>query len=92
MCKTEIEPLLSLVLGVEQILFLLFSCHCVPPLIADAVPPDIESLDEIHQDNIETGYSQKDTVASLVKWLVVIPVDVGRDDVSGLYKHVVQGC
>lgn len=92
MCKAEIKSLLPLILGVDQVLFLFLSCHCVPLSIADPVPPDVESLDKIHQDNIETGYSQEDAVTSLVKWLVVIPVDVGGDDVSGLHKHIVQSC
>lgn len=92
MRKAEIKSLLALILGVEQILLLLLSCHCVPLSVADTVPPDVESLDEIHQDNVETGYSKKNAVASLVKWLVVIPVDVGGDDVSRLHEHIVQSC
>lgn len=90
MRETEIQPLLSFIFCVDQILLLLLSRQCVPLSVANTVPPDVESFDQVHQDNVKTGNAQKNAVSSLVEGFVVISVDVGCDNVSRLHKHVVQ--
>lgn len=65
--------------------------HGVPLPLPNLVPPDIKHLDRIKEDNVEAVDSQQNPVASSVKRLVVVAVDVGRDDVAALHKHVVQG-
>lgn len=91
MHKSKVQTLHALIRGVEGIVLLLLLRHGIPLPLPDLVPPDIKHLDRIKENNVEAVDGQQNLVASSVQRLVVVTVDVGRDDVAALHKHVVQG-
>lgn len=89
--KSKVPALLTLILGVEDIILLLLLGKSIPSPVANLVPPDVKRLDEVKQHNVAAGNTQDNPVTSAVKRLVVVAEDVGGGNVTRLHKHVVQG-
>jgi hypothetical protein len=64
--------------------------HCSPLLVSTLVLQYIISLGEEEQENNHHVDSKQDTVATPVKWFVVLAVDVGRHDAAKLNTHWYQ--
>jgi len=92
MHKPKIEPLHTLILRADDIVLLLLLGQSIPLPLPDFVAPDIERFYKVEQHDVEATDAQQNLVAAAVQWLIVITVDVRRDDVARLYEHVVKCC
>jgi hypothetical protein len=50
----------------------------------------VKDLSSHKEDHVPNTYSNKSRVAGTVQWLVCFPIDLRRDDIRGLYGHVVK--
>lgn len=89
--ESKVQTLLTLICRVQNVVLLLFLCQSIPSSIADLVPPDIERLDDIKQDDVGRRDTKNDPVTSAVQRLVVFAENVRSSNVTSLNKHVIQG-
>ena len=92
MREPEVQPLVTLILRVLQILMLLILAHRTPLLLPRAVAPSVVQPSEDEQTKRKHIDANQCAVSTEVLRLVVLAVDVGRDDSTHLHHHVVAGC
>ena len=92
MHEPEVIPLRPFICRVANIVHLLLSCQLSPGLFSPLVPCNIVVLGSREQHDVETADGEQDLVPSDVVRPIIIAIDVGADNVSGLDEHVVQRC
>jgi hypothetical protein len=89
MSEAEVQPLVPFVLSVGKIVQTLGLCHRVPLLVPLLVAEDIVGLNEEIQNDVHASDPEQGTISSHIDGLVIVAVDVGRDNTAGLNEHVV---
>lgn len=74
--KSEIQPLVSLILGCAQILIPLCRRHRIPDGVSALVPPRIIVLDGKNQETCPCNQSQDCFVTSSIVWRIIGPVNL----------------
>ena len=92
MREPEVQPLVPLILRVLQILMLFILAHRTPLLLPCVVAPSVVQSGKDEQAQSKDIDANECAVAAEVLRLVVLAVDVGRDDSAHLHHHVVTGC
>ena len=88
--KSKVQSLHSLILGCGNVILLLLLGQGIPFRISCLVTPDVVSLNQIKQDDVEAADSQQNLVTAAVEWLVIIAINILCDDIARLDTHVVQ--
>ena len=91
MCKSKVQPLIAFIRCVIQIVQPLLLRHGIPFLLPDLILPHIIPLGKQEQRDGQEINPNQDTVAPMVKGLVIRSVDIITDDIADLHKHVVHG-
>jgi hypothetical protein len=89
--KAESKSLVSFVLGRRQIIHSLLSSHLILNGVPLLIRPDVVELSEDDNDDFPCQNAQEDLVAAVVVRLVIVAVDLRREDRPGLNSHVVEG-
>ena len=76
MSKSEVQSLVSDLLGRRQIVILLLIVHGIPLGNLGFVPPHIVALDGDNEHNIPCANADEHFVSAVVIWPVVITVDL----------------
>ena len=92
MREPEVQPLVPLILRVLQILMLLILAHRTPLLLPRMVAPSVVQPSEDEQTKSKNIDANECAVSTEVLGLVVLAVDIGRDDSAHLHHHVVARC
>lgn len=90
MSKPKVEPLHTLIRGIQHIVLLLLLGHGIPLPITDLVAPNIKGLDTVEEKDVDDANGQENLVSATIQRLVVVAVNVGGGNVARLHKHVVQ--
>jgi hypothetical protein len=90
--EAEVQPLVTLILRVLQVLMLLILAHRVPLLLPRGVAPSVVQPSKDEQTKSEDVDADQCAVSADVFGLVVFAVDVGRDHAAHLHHHVVACC
>ena len=91
MHEPEIQPLQSLIRRVQHIIVLLLRRQRIPPGLAHLVAPEVEQLDKVKQDNVETDDPQQNLVSAAIQRLIIIAIDVGGNDITWVRVSVMLG-
>jgi hypothetical protein len=89
--ESEIQPLVTLISCVLQILMLLVLAHRTPHRLSSLVAPSVVQPGEDEQQQSNNVDANEDTVSAMIKRFVVVAVDVGCDHTAHLHHHVVAG-
>jgi hypothetical protein len=92
MGEPEVQPLVTLILRVLQILMLLILAHRIPLLLPCAVAPSVIQPSEDEQTKSKDVDADERAVSAEVLGLVVLAIDVGRDHPAHLHHHIVACC
>ena len=79
-------------LGISNIIALLFLAHSRPQPLLLLIPPHIVHLRANEQHNRQDINAEQSLVTSVIQGLVVRAVDIRRDYRAGLHAHVVKRC
>ena len=92
MREPEVQPLVTLILGVLQILMLLILAHRTPLLLPRMVTPSVVQPSEDEQTKSKDVDADQCAVPADVLGLIVLAIDIGRDHSAHLHHHVVACC
>jgi hypothetical protein len=86
MNETEVQPLLSFVLGMLHIVNLLLARHLRPCRLSPLISDYIVELDKHEQSDIVAAQAQQSLVTADVVRSVILAIDIASDDVAALHK------
>jgi hypothetical protein len=89
--ESEVQPLVSLILRVLQILMLLILTHRTPDRLSSLIAPSVVKPSENEQQQSEDVDAKEHAISAVVTGLVIVAVDVGGDHTAHLHHHVVAG-
>lgn len=64
--ESEIQPLHTLILRTDNVIFLFLFSHRIPLPVANLVTPDIERLDKVEEHDVKAADAQENLVATAV--------------------------
>jgi hypothetical protein len=89
--ESEVQPLVTLISRVLQILMLLVLAHRTPHRLSSLVAPSVVQPSKDEQQQSNNVDANEHAVSAVVKRFVVVAVDVGCDHTAHLHHHVVAG-
>jgi len=88
--KSEIKSFIALILCRSKVIQLLVPRHAIPDLVSLIVLQCVINLRADEQNNVVCRDTKQHFISSVVQRLVLILVDLCRDDVASLHCHVIQ--
>lgn len=90
MCESEVQTLIALIRRGLQVRLLVLLRHTAPNALSLLIDHHVENFGSNKQRKVIGADSNQNLVASPVKRLIVLAVDVLADDTARLNGHVVQ--
>ena len=90
MRKSEIQALIALIFGRLQIRLLVLPRHGVPNGFSLLIDRHIVYLRTNEQHKVVRANGKQYFVSATIHWLIILAVDVLRNNAAGLYCHIVQ--